>query len=734
MNKNYRRKPTSRELNRVVNTFTVYKFIKSLTTDFTKMDAYKLGVIDANGNYRRNPEGAISVFDRLIINLKVLLNKIPDPSIKAKLNYLTTGISLLAEEYGENPEDVKREIEEYLEETMLLNEATANVKDGKPKIETTGHMTHIADWSYTPHGTDEHGNPKVDPLLGVKHAEALHDWHEGVHNSDVDVSIKADGGMSGLLGHHPETGEIVGAYKSGKSFYTRKQLETMENAPAWRDDMVRLLKHAEGMKIKKGHFFQGDVLWTHRGTEKGGLTPQGTANPNTIHYKPTHHQSAMAIHGHFIMDKKGNLTRQKGVDYSQLEHPDMHVPKLGLAPGSARLKSSEKATFQNAITKAKKAMTPEVHAYAANLHKDKKFAKFMQEYSNEVVATTGKRTISSMMSYLTKPISTAKTSKGYMSKPTQAKMSEKGRTALQTYIQSHILNNKKALTGLLRHQQHLSSIKQPSANALRRTQEGHTLVPSEGHEHEGVVLNVNGVMSKITREGAGGFSQRNRENSLTRFGSDELQEEVSTMSAGAMTASSGAVTGVTPGKPEETIVRKKPNIRRRKRIAHLKEIWNILKESAQDRGKMPKPVKVSGSTKATIFGVSKHAATPRDILQIAKKHGFESRQGSKHIHIFHGDTLIGSLSKGTDARQADIPKLLRHMQSIVLARREAQVDRVSPSIVQKAGAVSPGNKQGRLTRVSRAIDRLKSQRGDISPTAAQARQRVIDMLKAREKR
>lgn len=726
MKRNYRRRATSRELNKVVNSFTVYKFVKALTTDFTDMHAYRAGVIDKRGNFIMNPDGKISVFDKLIINLKVLLNMIPNPSIKARLNYLTTGISLLAEDYGENPDEVKEEIEQYLEETMLLTEATAKAKGDKPKIETTGHMTHIADWSYTPHGTDEHGNPKVDPMLGVKHAEALHDWHEGVHKPDVKVSIKADGGMSGLIGVHPESGELVGAYKSGKSFYTRKQLETMKDAPGWRDDMVRVLKHAEKMKIKKGHFFQGDVLWTHRGTEKGGLTPHGTANPNTIHYKPTHHEAGMAIHGHFVMDKKGNLARQEDIDHSQLENPDMYVPKLGLTPGNARLKSEERASFQNAIAKAKKAMTPEVHAYAANLHKDKKFAKFMQEYSNEVVATTGKRSVSSMLKYLRKPISTAKTSSGYMSKPTQAKMSKKGQITLETHIKSHILTNRKALTGLLKHQQHLSSIKHPSANALQRVHQGHSLVPSEGHEHEGVVINVNGVMSKITREGPGGFSERNRANSLTRFG--PVQEE-GAMSAGAMTASSGAVTGVTPGKPEETIVRK-----RKRRISALREIWNILKESAQDRGKMPKPVKISGSTKATIFGVSKHAATPRDILQIAKKHGFEVRQGSKHIHIFHDNTLIGALSKGSDARQSDVPKLLRHMQSIVLARREAQVDRVSPAIVKKADAISPGNKEGRMKRVVRAIKKLESRSGTLSPEAVAARERVKDMLKAREKR
>ena len=566
MKQNYKRRPTSRQLNRVVNSFTVYKFIKALTTNFRDMDAYNLGVIDQKGLYLKNPERHISVFDRLVINLKVLLNMIPNPAIKAKLNYLTTGISLLAEDYGENPDAVKKELEEYLNETIFLTEESSE----KPNIETTGHMTHIADWSYTPHKLDKQGTPVVDPMLGVKHAEATLNWHKGVEQHEVDASIKADGGMSALIGHHPDTGEIVGAYKSGKSFYTRNQLESMKphEAPKWRSSMIRFLKKAEGMKIKKGHFFQGDVLWSHRGVDSEGLTEHGTANPNTIHYKPTHHEVGMAVHGHFKMDSGGNLTRQKHIDHSQLEHPDAYIPKLGLKAGSVKLTPQEETSFRGSIEKAKKAMTPEVHAYASTLHKDKKFAKFMQEYSNEVVATTGSRSVASMMKYVNTPLSKLKTSKGYMNKPTQAKLSEKGREATRTHIEQHILNNKKALSGLLKHQQHLSEIKEPSTNALQRVQDTHTLVPTRGHEHEGVVMNVNGVMSKVTREGSKGFSSMNRANSLIRFG--PVNED---MSAGAMTASSGAITGVTPGKQEYTIVR------RTNRIKTAKRLWKKISES-----------------------------------------------------------------------------------------------------------------------------------------------------------
>jgi hypothetical protein len=135
------------------------------------MSAYRLGVIDEKGNYRRNPEGIISVFDRLVINLKVLLNKIPDPSIKAKLNYLTTGISLLAEEYGENPEEVKQDMENYLIEVTQSQVYDKSEEKQNLKGAMTGHMTHASDWAYTPYS--HKGEHKVDPHLGIKHMEAI---------------------------------------------------------------------------------------------------------------------------------------------------------------------------------------------------------------------------------------------------------------------------------------------------------------------------------------------------------------------------------------------------------------------------------------------------------------------------------------------------------------------------------------------------------------------------------
>jgi len=116
-----KRYTTTRELNRVVTSFTVYKFIKDMTTPFTELPPFDKGQIDKNGNFLKDPK-IIPPYYRLIINLKKLLSKIPDPTTKAKLKYLTSAISLFVEEtekYGADPDIVFNEISEYLIENGL---------------------------------------------------------------------------------------------------------------------------------------------------------------------------------------------------------------------------------------------------------------------------------------------------------------------------------------------------------------------------------------------------------------------------------------------------------------------------------------------------------------------------------------------------------------------------------------------------------------------------------------
>ena len=109
------------QLNEQVDLFVAYKFIKILTTDFDKSDAFKMGIIDKNGKVlkkRRELKGdertAYTIFHTLIWNLKKILMKIP--GLKSKLGNYATALYLLKEVYNrENKRGGEALLERILE-------------------------------------------------------------------------------------------------------------------------------------------------------------------------------------------------------------------------------------------------------------------------------------------------------------------------------------------------------------------------------------------------------------------------------------------------------------------------------------------------------------------------------------------------------------------------------------------------------------------------------------------
>ena len=73
------------EMNRLVNAFVIYQFIRLLIKPFDQTDAFKLGIIDKDGNYLKKQgdlktaeeKKASNIFTRLVWNLKKILNKVP---------------------------------------------------------------------------------------------------------------------------------------------------------------------------------------------------------------------------------------------------------------------------------------------------------------------------------------------------------------------------------------------------------------------------------------------------------------------------------------------------------------------------------------------------------------------------------------------------------------------------------------------------------------------------------
>lgn len=140
MNKKFK-KNTNNGLRRVVTSFTMWRYIKAITTPFTSTPAYKLGIIDESGKYLKNPnkltnkeKKALTTFDIMVFDLKKLFTKIVDPSIKVKLKYIPTAIPLLAEEaarYGADEAEVCEGLLVYLYE----NNIEIEILDTDPDLE-----------------------------------------------------------------------------------------------------------------------------------------------------------------------------------------------------------------------------------------------------------------------------------------------------------------------------------------------------------------------------------------------------------------------------------------------------------------------------------------------------------------------------------------------------------------------------------------------------------------------
>ena len=107
----------------------MWRYIKAITTPYTSTKAYKLKIIDASGNYLKDPNKlsnneskALTAFDIMIFNLKKLFARIVDPKTKINLKYIPTAIPLLAEEaakYGADEAEICEGLLLYLHENNI---------------------------------------------------------------------------------------------------------------------------------------------------------------------------------------------------------------------------------------------------------------------------------------------------------------------------------------------------------------------------------------------------------------------------------------------------------------------------------------------------------------------------------------------------------------------------------------------------------------------------------------
>ena len=113
-------------MSRAIDLFVTYRFLKLLVTPWKKQEAYKLGIIDANGKSlkksrdleKESEREAFTLLHRLVFNCKRILSKIP--LLKSQLGTYAAALFLLKEHYKiENlPEG---EITKYLLENNLID-------------------------------------------------------------------------------------------------------------------------------------------------------------------------------------------------------------------------------------------------------------------------------------------------------------------------------------------------------------------------------------------------------------------------------------------------------------------------------------------------------------------------------------------------------------------------------------------------------------------------------------
>ena len=122
-------------MGRAIDLFVTYRFLKILTTPFNKQDAYKLGIIDKDGNRvmgkpikgikvskpdpLKTPEekAAYTILHKLIFNIKKLFNKVP--GLKTKVGTYAAALYLLKDTFMESVDDpdvFEKEFMKYLKE------------------------------------------------------------------------------------------------------------------------------------------------------------------------------------------------------------------------------------------------------------------------------------------------------------------------------------------------------------------------------------------------------------------------------------------------------------------------------------------------------------------------------------------------------------------------------------------------------------------------------------------
>lgn len=113
-------------MGRAIDLFVTYRFIKLLTQPFEKTDAFKMGIIDKDGNrtdkklYKQSEQNAYTILHKLVFNIKKIFQKVP--GLRTRLGTYAAALFLLKDTFKEHVEDpavFEKEFLKYLKENDI---------------------------------------------------------------------------------------------------------------------------------------------------------------------------------------------------------------------------------------------------------------------------------------------------------------------------------------------------------------------------------------------------------------------------------------------------------------------------------------------------------------------------------------------------------------------------------------------------------------------------------------
>ena len=191
-------------MGRAIDLFVTYRFIKLLVTPFEKTEAYKLGIIDKDGNRIMPPpkagirqtkpeplrtieeKNAYTVLHKLVFNIKKLFQKVP--GLRTRLGTYAAALFLLKDTFKESVDDpdvFEKEFMKYLkEEGYEIDDTIMEEVIGFGEILPKGEYTLVNDIlnkeeeELTAKAGDKvavfKDEPPIDTILGVEIFPVVH--------------------------------------------------------------------------------------------------------------------------------------------------------------------------------------------------------------------------------------------------------------------------------------------------------------------------------------------------------------------------------------------------------------------------------------------------------------------------------------------------------------------------------------------------------------------------------